>query len=66
MEVSGQLHARPLYPQGKSPLYALDRRLLIGGAITNSLTAVALLLLRVVNKASKSVVGRLVGRYVGR
>jgi hypothetical protein len=27
MEVSGQLHARPLYPQGKSPWYPLDRRL---------------------------------------
>jgi hypothetical protein len=27
MEVSGQLHARPLYPQGKSPWYLLDRRL---------------------------------------
>jgi hypothetical protein len=25
MEVSGQLHARPLYPQGKSPWYPLDR-----------------------------------------
>jgi hypothetical protein len=27
MEVSGQLHTRPLYPQGKSPWYPLDRRL---------------------------------------
>jgi hypothetical protein len=27
MEVSGHLHARPLYPQGKSPWYPLDRRL---------------------------------------
>jgi hypothetical protein len=27
MEVSGQLHARPLYPQGKSPWYPLDRRM---------------------------------------
>jgi hypothetical protein len=27
MEVSGQLHARPLYLQGKSPWYPLDRRL---------------------------------------
>jgi hypothetical protein len=27
MEVSGQLHALPLYPQGKSPWYSLDRRL---------------------------------------
>jgi hypothetical protein len=27
MEVSGQLHSRPLYPQGKSPWYPLDRRL---------------------------------------
>jgi hypothetical protein len=27
MEVSGQLHARPLYPQGKSPWYPLYRRL---------------------------------------
>jgi len=27
MEVSGQLHALPLYPQGKSPWYPLDRRL---------------------------------------
>jgi len=26
MEVSGQLHV-PLYPQGKSPWYPLDRRL---------------------------------------
>jgi len=25
--VSGQLHALPLYPQGKSPWYPLDRRL---------------------------------------
>jgi hypothetical protein len=24
--VSGQLHARPIYPQGKSPLYPLDTR----------------------------------------
>jgi len=30
MEVSGQLHVRPLYPQGKSPWYPLDGRL--GGA----------------------------------
>jgi hypothetical protein len=27
MQVSGQLHARPLYPQGKSTWYQLDRRL---------------------------------------
>jgi hypothetical protein len=27
MEVSGQLHAWPLYPQGKSPQSPLDRRL---------------------------------------
>jgi hypothetical protein len=27
MEVSGQLHVRPLYPQGKSPWYPLDRSL---------------------------------------
>jgi hypothetical protein len=27
MEVSGQIHARPLYFQGKSPYYRLDRRL---------------------------------------
>jgi len=27
MEVSGQLHARQLYPQGKSHSYLLDRRL---------------------------------------
>jgi hypothetical protein len=27
MEVSGHLHARPLYPQGKSPRYPFDRRL---------------------------------------
>jgi hypothetical protein len=27
MEVSGQLHDRSLYPQGKSPQYPLDRRL---------------------------------------
>jgi hypothetical protein len=27
MEVNGQLHARPPYPQGKSPLYPLDRKL---------------------------------------
>jgi hypothetical protein len=27
MEVSCQLHARPLYTQGKSPSYPLDRRL---------------------------------------
>jgi hypothetical protein len=27
MKVSGQLHAWPLYPQGKSPWYPLDRRL---------------------------------------
>jgi hypothetical protein len=27
MEVSGQLHARPLFPQVKSPRYPLDRRL---------------------------------------
>jgi len=27
MEVSGQLHDWPLYPQGKSPCYPLDRRL---------------------------------------
>jgi hypothetical protein len=26
MEVSGQLHAPPIYPQGKSPWYPLDRR----------------------------------------
>jgi hypothetical protein len=26
MEVSGRLHARPLYPQGKNPWYQLDRR----------------------------------------
>jgi hypothetical protein len=27
MEVSGQLHALPLYPQRKSPWYPFDRRL---------------------------------------
>jgi len=27
MELSGQLHDRPLYPQGKSPRYRLDRGL---------------------------------------
>jgi hypothetical protein len=27
MEVSGQIHARPLYPQGNSPWYPLYRRL---------------------------------------
>jgi hypothetical protein len=27
MEVNGQLHALPLYHQGKSPWYPLDRRL---------------------------------------
>jgi hypothetical protein len=27
MEVSGQLHTRPLYPQAKSPCYPLHRRL---------------------------------------
>jgi hypothetical protein len=27
MEVSGQPYAQPLYPQGKSPWYPLDRRL---------------------------------------
>jgi hypothetical protein len=27
MEVSGELHTLPLYPQRKSPLYPLDRRL---------------------------------------
>jgi hypothetical protein len=27
MEVSGHLHLRPPYPQGKSPCYPLDRRL---------------------------------------
>jgi hypothetical protein len=27
MEVSGQLHAPPLYPQEESPWYPLDRRL---------------------------------------
>jgi hypothetical protein len=27
MEVSGQLHVRPRYPQGNSPWYPLDRRL---------------------------------------
>jgi hypothetical protein len=27
MEVSGQLHVLAAYPQGKSPLYPLDRRL---------------------------------------
>jgi hypothetical protein len=27
MEVSGQLHTPPLYPQGKSPWYPLERRL---------------------------------------
>jgi hypothetical protein len=27
MEVGGQFHARPLYPQGKSPRYPLYRRL---------------------------------------
>jgi hypothetical protein len=27
MEVNGQLHNQPLYPQGKSPWYQLDRRL---------------------------------------
>jgi hypothetical protein len=26
MEVSGQLHARSLYSQGKSPLYSLGRK----------------------------------------
>jgi hypothetical protein len=27
MEVNDQLHAPPLYPQGKSPWYPLDKRL---------------------------------------
>jgi hypothetical protein len=27
MEVSGQFTPQPLYPQGKSPSYTLDRRL---------------------------------------
>jgi hypothetical protein len=27
MELSGQLHVLPLYPQGKGPWYPLDRRL---------------------------------------
>jgi hypothetical protein len=27
MKVSGQIHTPPLYPQGKSPWYPLDRRL---------------------------------------
>jgi hypothetical protein len=27
MEVSGQFHVPALYPQGKSPCYPLDRRL---------------------------------------
>jgi hypothetical protein len=27
MEVSGQIHAPDLYPQGKSPSYPLDRKL---------------------------------------
>jgi len=27
MDVSGQLHARPIYSQGKSPWYPLVRRL---------------------------------------
>jgi hypothetical protein len=27
MEMSGQIHARPLYPQRKSPWHSLDRRL---------------------------------------
>jgi hypothetical protein len=27
VEVSGELHSRPLYPQGKSPWYPLNRRL---------------------------------------
>jgi hypothetical protein len=34
MEVSGQLHAQALYPQGKSPWYPLDRRL--GGTQSRS------------------------------